>query len=119
MKTLSHALPKLTLGLLLATGVAGAVAASAEPARAGVVVSVGFGGYASPYHWYRWHDYGGWHRRWVPVGWAPPAVYGPPGYLYRPGYVAAGYWRHDWGPYRHDWDRDHRHHWDRRHRDWR
>src|SRR5450631_3234820 len=106
MKAFSHALPKLTLGLLLAAGVAGVVGASAEPARAGVVVSVDFGGYARPYHWYRWQDWDGWHRRWVPVGWGPPVVYGPPGYLYRPGYVAAGYWGHGWDHDRwHDWDR--------------
>ena len=50
-----QALPKLALGMLLASGVAtAAIAASAQPAQAGVVVSVGVGGgYAPGYHWYR------------------------------------------------------------------
>jgi len=72
-------LPRAALGLLLAVGVAtAAVAATAQPAQAGVVVSVGFGGgYAPGYRWYRWHDGYGWHRRWVPLGWAPPVAFFP------------------------------------------
>jgi hypothetical protein len=82
-----RSLPKWVFGLLLASGfAAGTLAASAQPAQAGVVVSIGFGnvgyGYAPApaYHWHRWHDGYGWHRRYVPVGWAPPPAFYPPAY---------------------------------------
>jgi hypothetical protein len=72
-------LPKVALGSLLALGLTTGLAASnAQPARAGVIVSVGFGGgYAPSYHWHRWHDGYGWHRAWVPFGWAPPVAIWP------------------------------------------
>src|SRR5664279_6611975 len=96
MKRLLLALPKLSLGLLLATGVTAALAASAQPAQADVQVSVGIGGaYAPNYHWYNWRDNEGWHRRWVPVGWAPPVSYEAPAYAYGPGYAQPEYRRHD------------------------
>jgi hypothetical protein len=100
MNSFARFLPKLALGVLLASGITGAVAASAQPAQAGVAVSIGIGGgYAPNYHWYRWHDGYGWHRRWVPLTWAPPVAYAPvrPAYYgpayYRPGYVRAGWGR--------------------------
>jgi hypothetical protein len=99
MKMLTRLVPKIILGLLLVGGTLGVVTATAQPARAGVVVSVGFGaGYAPGYHWYRWHDGYGWHRRWAPLAWAPPVAYGPPvAYapiaVYGPGYVRPGYAR--------------------------
>jgi hypothetical protein len=125
MKTRLKAVSKALLGLFLASGIAGAVAVSAQPAQAGVVVSVGVGGgYAAPYHWYRWHDQAGWHREWVRIGWVPPAAYVGPAYAYGPGYAdgptygygpsypayyGPGYVRRDWDGDRHrDWDRDHR-----------
>ena len=122
MKTLLKALPKAALGLLVATGIAGTVAASAQPAQAGVIVAVGFGGgYVAPppYHWHRWHDRDGWHRAWVRVGWAPPVAYVGPVYAYAPsyaygpgsygpGYSGARYYGPRYAPAyvgRHDWDR--------------
>ena len=105
MKRLLLALPKISLGLLLATGVTAAVAASALPAQAGVQVSVGIGGgYAPNYHWYNWRDNDGWHRRWVPIGWAPPVSYEAPAYVYGPGYAQPEYRRHDNDD--RNWDRD-------------
>jgi hypothetical protein len=86
--------------MLLASGVAtAAIAASAQPAQAGVVVSVGVGGgYAPGYHWYRWQDGYGWHRRWVPLGWVAPVAFRPgPFYPGRPvGYARPVYWAHGW-----------------------
>jgi hypothetical protein len=103
MKHLSIALPRVALGLLLASGITATVAASAQPAQADVQVSIGI---APSYHWYDWRDRDGDHREWVPVGWAPPLVYGPPayGYYYGPGYDRPGYWHHDDGD--RNWNRD-------------
>jgi hypothetical protein len=111
-----RSLSQVALGVLLASGItAGAVAGSAQPAQAGVVVSVGFGGGYAPapaYHWYRWHDGYGWHRNWVPSGWAPPVAYGPGpayyGYPVRVGYGRPyGYARPEYGArfafHDHDW----------------
>ncbi len=87
---LLQAFPKLGLGLVFAAGLTtAAVMSEVAPAQAGVVVSVGIGGgYAPAYHWHRWHDGYGWHRRWVAVGWAPPAYY-PPAPVY--GFPARSY----------------------------
>jgi opacity protein-like surface antigen len=114
MKRLSFVLPKLALGMLLASGITAVVAADTQPAQAGVQVSVGIrGGYAPNYHWYRWHDGFGWHREWVPVGWIPPA-YGPTGYGYDSGYVQPAYRRSDVDR---NWDRDRDRNHDRDRRD--
>jgi hypothetical protein len=87
---LSRLLPKVALGSLLALGLTtGFAASNPQPAQAGVVLSVGFGGgYAPGYHWHRWHDGYGWHRAWVPFGWAPPVVLRPVPAYYRPVPVA-------------------------------
>jgi hypothetical protein len=105
MKRLLLTLPKLSLGLLLATGVTAAVAASAQPAQANVQVSVGIGGgYTPNYRWYNWRDNDGWHRRWVPIRWAPPASYEAPEYTYGSGYAQPEHRRHDNDE--RNWDRD-------------
>lgn len=101
MNIIARALPKLVLALAVATGTAGALAASAQPARAGVLVSVGVGAYAPGYHWFGWRDRYGWHRRWVPIGWAPPAYAPYPAFAYRayPApvvYARPVYWHRDW-----------------------
>jgi hypothetical protein len=116
---------KATLSLLFASAVAIAGgAATARPAEAATFVSAGFGasagvgvaihaGYAPRYHWYRWHDGFGWHRRWVPFGWVEPVAYAAPPRVFvdaaeRPRYFAygrPGYWRDDRG-----WRDDHREH---------
>ncbi len=122
---------KTVLSLMLASGVAtAAVATSAQPAQAatfisagggisaGVGVSIGAGfhtaGYYAPrYHWYRWHDGFGWHRRWVPLSWVAPIAYGPPPAAFYPVryervryypvqvfYGRPGYWHDHWGWHR-------------------
>jgi hypothetical protein len=82
MKALLQSLARPVLGLLLVSGVAtAAVATNAQPAQAGVVVSVGFGvGYAPAYHRYYRH-----YRHYGPRFFAAPVVYGPP-----PAYVYSG-----------------------------
>ncbi len=79
-------LPKVALGSLLALGITtGFAASNAQPAQAGVIVSVGFGGgYAPGYRWHRWHDGYGWHRAWVPLDWAPPVAIWPAAAYSRP-----------------------------------
>jgi hypothetical protein len=108
-RSIVQALPKIAFAVTLALGVAtAAVAASAQPAQAGVFVAAGFGGgYAPGYHWHRWHDGAGWHRRWVRWGWAPPvavapAYFAPRFYPEHPGpYGYPHHWyRH---PYPGDW----------------
>jgi len=91
--TLLRSVSKVAAGFLLLTGITtGVVATSAKPAEAGVVVSVGIGG---GYHWASWRDGYGWHRRWVPLGWAPPVVYGGPAFYaparFYPGPIVYGH----------------------------
>ncbi len=90
MNSLLKSLTRSAFGLLLVSGVAtAAIATGAEPAQAGVVISVGIGGggyaYAPAYRPYPRHFAYYHHRHYVPAIWAAPILY--PGY----GYPAYGY----------------------------
>jgi hypothetical protein len=119
-----RSISKLIVSLALAAGVAGtAVVGSTQPAQAetfigagagagfGAGVHIGFGGeYAARYHWYRWHDGYGWHRRWVPIGWVAPVAFAPRPVYFRPAPVWYGAHRdgyRDWHDGRRDWHADH------------
>ena len=101
MNALLKSLIRPAFGRLLVAGVAtAAVATSAKPAQAGVVISVGVGfggggygyGYAPVYRPYPRH-YAYFHRRYVPAVWvAPYPAYRYPAYRYPAyGYPAYGY----------------------------